>query len=281
MLFPQGEDVLQQTDLASLVGLVQDRLRECRTVASIEFVLVATEYARLASGTHVYDDPYLIVQLSTGVQGYAFAHPGDFASDDLRVLPGTMLNDLTFDWSPALLTGVLDACVGELFTSPQPDRLVVLEGTASVKSQLRSELIVDLLPSGTRIGVIGGIEDIVSGLAAKFDDVRVADFHLAGSRLAGFVVEADYRAVLEWCDCALITGNALKTDTLQTIVSLLTAHDVPAVCYAMTGHHIAKHYSRRAFTATIAESFPFYWFASTTSPIEVYLRSNASLNPSV
>ena len=246
----------------------------------VEFVMHATEYALLAGGTHLYDDPYLVLQLNDGSQGYCFVHPGEVDNNSLKAAVGLREDAPPEDGPPWAMAILVDAFLGPVPPTVSHD-LHHLQGDASAKSLQRAHLVASMVPaSARRVGVLGGIEDIVRALAADGRSIQVADFHLQGRELAGCPVSGDFRAVLGWCDYALITGNVLKTDTLTAVVDELNSQEKLCSIYAMTGHNLyPRILSDLPCASASVETFPFYWY-SGSSEMRIY-TSKANLKPSV
>ena len=247
---------------------------------TVDFALVTQEVARLPGSDHTYDDPYVIVQLSDGSQGYSFAHPKDVEPSDLHLIAGAHVTEIPLELPPALLAATIDAICGPVLI--RPGKTFVLTGLSDEKSRFRAQAIRSLLPKQySRIAFVGGIEDLVINLRSSDSEVRIADFHLAGSLLDGVQVETDYQQLLRWCEVAVVTGNILKTDTLANIVTLLASKEKFAILYSMTGHNLyPRIIEDLPFNHITSESFPFYWYANTTSTLRVY-TSKATLNPRV
>lgn len=260
------------------LGAITERLSEelARTGsrASVEFALEARELAVLSGSAHVYDDPYLIIQLTDGNQGYVFAHPDEITTQATATVVGRPICDVELSALPRWLSvALLDAVTPICRVLPTPTRRLTLTGTARQKSLARANFIVDLLPVQhvENVAVIGGIEDIVERIAETASSLRIADFHLAGTKLCGIEVETDFISLLEWCDIALVTGNTLKTDTLSSACAMIEKRNTYAVSYTMTGHNIFPAFlDDLPFRWITSESFPFYWFAGSDSIINAF-----------
>lgn len=262
--------------LWELTRHIQHRIPFVSTSITVEFALEAHELARLSGGSQLYDDPYLIIQLSDGSQGYAFAHPKEVNISLASEAIGARVCDLELrQFTGYIRTALLDAVAPLCLPMPVPDQTIRLRGTAASKSSHRAKELVRLMStqSGSRVGIVGGIEDIIRSVADLGCSIRVADFHLSGSSIGGVVAEDNYTAVLEWCDVALVTGNTVKTDTLDQVTRILRRRQIPAVAYCMTGHNLLPALlSELPFEWMVADSFPFYWFAGVESIMRVYSR---------
>lgn len=264
----------------TLTELATPALHNVASNVAVEFFLEARELARLSSGTHIYDDPYLIVQLTDGNQGYAFAHPNEIELSAVAEMVGRPVREIILDKLPNYLrVALLDAIAPTIFPVPPPPTTVLhLSGTARIKSAVRAQNIVRLLDptSTTKVGVIGAIEDIVLSILQSNGSIRIADLHLKGQEICGIRVEADFLDVLSWCDAVLVTGNTLKTDTLSQVCSYIRARRLHSVAYCMTGHNIFPAIAEDLpFRWITAETFPFYWFAGSSSSVKIYDRKPA------
>jgi len=260
--------------LSAIIEHIGSDLAQTASSVSVEFALEARELAVLSGSAHVYDDPYLIVQLTDGNQGYVFAHPNEISMQDMVGIVGKPIRTIKLSELPTwLAVALLDAMTPVCKGLPEPSRSRRLSGAAQYKSEMRAQFIANLLPlqDTTNVAVIGGIEDIVKQISASAKDVRIADFHLAGTKLCGIEVETDYMSLLDWCDVALITGNTLKTDTLSDICSVIQRRNIYANIYAMTGHNLFPAImADLPFRWVTAETFPFYWFAGSDSAIRAF-----------
>ena len=252
---------------------------------SIDFIVEMNEVARLGPESQLYEDPYLVLQLSNGVQGYVFAHPGEFETPVHRDLVGRSIPTIDITSLPNYLTAALiDALAGVVLPRREPNYSRTLRGTAAQKSGRRAEIIKRLTADprkAERIAVIGAIEDIIHQLVLNANDVRIADYHLAGTTMANIRIEPDYNELLLWCDRVLVTGNVLKTDTLAAISRNIAKRRIHACMYCMTGHNLLPRImSDLPFAHIVAEEFPFYWYANPTR-LKIYSSEYATLNPNV
>lgn len=246
--------------------------------AVVEFATAFHEYAKLDGSEHVYCDPYVLCQLTSGAQGYVFAHPGELDDSVLEELTGRKVGTLRAslpDWAKAL---IVDACWGEARLDCTPHATHELLGSGSAKSRARAVLLSTMVPPwSNRLGIIGGIEDVIAECRAPGRVIRLADFHLKGTVLAGVLAEGDFLDVLKWADFLLITGNILKTNTLSSIAELLVEWSKPAHLYAMSGHNLfAVRIRELPFRSVSSERFPFYWYANCQSFIDLFGHEGAA-----
>jgi len=275
--YSEPTQVLSALKLDSLEALLislQQLLPSDDDGVTVEFVDHINDIALLSGGEHVYDDPYCVVQLSTGEQGYAFMHPKDVGIQSATSVVGKRVSLVeATGLPPYLLAALADALAPRAMKSSAIScQTYRIRGTGSQKSKVRAELLAKTLlqTKPSRLAIIGGIEDIVRQVERSVDSIRISDFYLSGSQLNGIPVECDTEDILDWCDVALITGNILKTQTVASTVDRLL-EGKQAIIYSMTGHNLwPQLLPWLPFTCIFAESFPFYWYSETESIIRIY-----------
>jgi hypothetical protein len=147
-------------------------------------------------------------------------------------------------------------------------------GSGAVKSARRAETIVSLcgIGPGSKVALIGLIVDIARCALEAGGEVRVADFAEAGSEVLGLGVQFEAAPLIPWADTLIVTGNTLKTDTLERILKDAVGCGKKVLVYAMTAHHIAARYLDYGVDVVTAEGFPYYWYAGTKSTMKIYSR---------
>ncbi len=248
---------------------VKVALRDLQVVPQVELMLQASEVARYGSQGYTYHDGYLLLQLTDGTQGYAWT--GNDEVDVPRCSPfiGQASDQIDFAAVPDyFLVALIDALAPACFGVPRPYRTVVLAGNTRDKSRARAECLRNLLPitATTRVGILGAMEDVIRAVGESTDDVRIADLACPGDTVSGRSVESEFLEILSWCDAAIVTGNTLKTHTLEEVSAVIRDREIPAVAYCITGHNLLPAVmDRLPFWFVTTEDFPFYWYSGVSS----------------
>lgn len=240
----------------------------------VEFIVHLSERAILFGDDHVYYDPYLIVQLVSGARGACFLHPGDVKETDFDLCVGKPVLDVVNIVPIPIGIALLDAYYSIL--NPKlgitPQNTYTLNGLGAEKSLKRAQRIVELaeITESSKVLLIGVISDIVREILNLNAQVKLADFLLAGTKIHGIDVMHDAAPLLDWADIVIMTGNVLKTETLEDLIEQINKRNKRLIVYAMTGGHIAPYYLGHGVSVVTVEKFPFYWYANLVSIMEVY-----------
>lgn len=240
----------------------------------VEFIVLLSERAILSGDDHVYYDPYLVVQLVSGARGACFLHPGDIKETDFDLCIGKSVLDVVEIAPLPLGIALLDAYFSLL--NPKlgitPKHVYTINGLGAEKSQKRARTIVQLaeIKKETKILMIGVISDIVREILSLNAQVKLADFLLAGTKIHGVDVMSNAEPFLGWADTIIMTGNVLKTETLENLIGQIKRLNKKLIVYAMTGAHLAPYYIGLGAEAVTAEVFPYYWYAHIPSMMEIY-----------
>jgi hypothetical protein len=242
----------------------------------LEAFICVIERAKVSPQGHMYTDPYVFAQLSGGPRGACFAHPDEVCVTDADSLIGRPVWDIFYEAPDYIKVALLDAvyAVVNIGLEVSPDARKRLNGTATAKSRQRAKFIVDLLglEKGARLCVIGVIEDIVHAALDLGAEVKLFDFFLAGYKFLGQEVGREVDDSLEAADLVLVTGNAIKTRTMDNILRRCAEREIPVTVYAMSGANLAPHYLSVGANTVTCESFPYYWYSGLESVIDVYQR---------
>lgn len=240
----------------------------------VDAVIFISERARVTVNGHIYTDPYVLVQMSGGTQGACFAYPGDIVITEADALIGRPVWEIFDQASDCLKVALLDAIYAALNKTDglRPKVREYVYGPAAEKSRLRAEVMGNLiqLKPGMRLCMIGVIEDIVRVALESGAEVRLFDHYLAGETFLGQPVLRDAVDELKMADRVLLTGNAIKTRTMATILRQCVEFRIPTVVYAMSGANLAPHYLAFGARAVTCERFPYYWYSHLESVIDVY-----------
>ncbi|HEY0068860.1 MAG TPA: DUF364 domain-containing protein [Chloroflexia bacterium] len=241
---------------------------------AIEFVVSLTERALISGNHHVYADPYLIAQLISGAQGACFMHPGDFNESDLEGVVGNPVLDVVEKVPPHLSIALLDALYFHLnkIEGVVPSKVFRFRGLASQKSLHRANSIVKLaeITRTKRVALIGFISDIAKSVIELGAELQVADIALAGAEISSITIQKDALPLIEWADTVIMTGNALKTNTINDLLAASSKLSRHVLVYSMTGSNIAPRYLKYGASIVTSETFPYYWYANSVSTMCVY-----------
>jgi hypothetical protein len=243
----------------------------------LEAFICVFERARVSAHGHIYTDPYVFIQLSAGSRGACFAYPDEVDISDSELIIGQPVWDV-FEQAPDYIkVAILDAIYVILNNDCprlRPDVRKYFRGTAAEKSSQRAESIVNLIAvePGMRLCMIGVIEDIVCASLESGAEVALFDHLLAGETFMGREIGRDAGSSLDSADYVLVTGNALKTRTMDDILQRSAASGIPTTVYAMSGANLAPHYLSLGVESVTCETFPYYWYSGLESVMDVYRR---------
>lgn len=247
-----------------------------KELLKVEFIVAFLERAMLAGSGHTYYDPYIMVQLVSGAQGYCFMDPIDFNQSQLEGIAGRLALDLLKNVPIYIEIAIVDAIFFHLNIVEKitPTRTFKFQGLASSKSQTRANKLIELagVKIGQRVLLIGAIVDIIDAILKTGATLDVADFALAGMRISNIIVQYDATPLIEKADIIIMTGNTLKTNTLAGLLSKCNNLNKQILVYAMSGANIAPHYRDFGVSVVTVEPFPYYWYAQTPSRMLVYFR---------
>lgn len=240
----------------------------------VEFIVHLSERAILSGDDHLYYDPYLIVQLVSGVRGACFLHPGDVREIDFDRCVGKPVLEVVETVPLPIGIALLDAYYSLLNQrlGVTPKNIYTFNGMGADKSLKRAQKIVELakIKKDSKVLLIGVISDIVREILNLNAQVKLADFLLSGTKVHGIEVAYDAIPFLDWADIIIMTGNVLKTETLQDLLKQISNRNKKLIVYALTGGHIAPYYREYGASVVTVEKFPFYWYANLASTIEIY-----------
>lgn len=242
----------------------------------VEFIVAFCERAILAGNDHKYYDPYLMIQLVSGAQGYCFMDPADFKESELDGIAGhSIVELLKSDTIPLYIkVALMDAAYYHLnqINGNSPKEIFSFQGTGSQKSISRASKIVELsgVEKGSNLVLIGAIADIIKIVKQKGGRIQVADFALAGTTVEQIEIVYDCHPLLDSADIVIITGNALKTNTMSDLLSKCQQLSKRVLVYSMSGANVAPMYLDYGASVVTSETFPYYWYANTISFMSVY-----------
>lgn len=243
----------------------------------VEFATLFCERAILSGSTHLYSDPYLLVQLASGDRGACFLHGGDIQESDLDKCVGEKALDVVSSVPLPIGVALLDGYYSLInrVTDKKPQSVFAFSGTGSDKSMQRAKKIVDLaeIDKHSKVLFIGVIVDLVGSVLEKHAEVRLADFLLAGSDILGCNVHYDASPFIEWADTIIMTGNTLKTNTTEFLLKTISKLGTKLLVYSMTGSNIAPYYLNFGAKIVTAETFPYYWYANLESKMLIYTHT--------
>ncbi len=217
---------------------------------------------------------YLLAQLISGAQGACFIHLEDLNVSDLDGIVGKQVLDVLPFVPDYIKVVLLDAFYYHInmIEGIKPSKEYKFRGTASQKSFARANKLIKLLgvTKGCKLAIIGLVANIARIALEKGAEVRIADLAEAGTKVLNLAVEYDAIPLVEWADIAIITGNTLKTNTLDQLLSIAAKHSTKVLIYAMTGHNIAPRYLNYGAEIVVTEIFPYYSYANTTTIMREY-----------
>lgn len=247
---------------------------------SVEALIAIYERAILYGDEHLYTDPYLIVQLSSGAQGACFLHLEDWNTAEFDMIAGRPVLEIVSNTPIHIKVALLDALYHHIniIEGINPSAEYQFQGTGSEKSLLRAQKLIELanIERGNKVAIVGLIVDILKMALEKGAQVKVADLAEAGKRVCGLLIEQNAMPLVKWADTAIITGNTLKTNTLNQILKIARDNSVNVLVYSMTGHNISPRYLNYGANIVTSESFPYYWYANTSSTMCIYRKNAAS-----
>jgi Putative heavy-metal chelation len=249
----------------------RDVIGEQETV--VECITAIHEQALISGNNHVYNDPYFIVQLAGGMRGSCFGFPAE-SRLDLREFIGTSAFAALEGAPDFLIVCLLDAIFLEInrLEGIAPVRSVPYEGTAAQNGRLQAKVLAELahVEPGTSVALIGVVEDIVQELLDRGAEPRLADLHLAGESVCGLNVGNDAESLITRADAVIMTGNTLKTRTIDTLLAQAVSCRARTVVFAMSGANIASRYRAFGANAVTTEQYPYFWYPGLGSTINIF-----------
>lgn len=240
---------------------------------TIECITTIHEHARELRNQHVYNDPYFVVQMAGGMRGSCFGFPEDAELEIQRFTGLSAFNVL--DEAPDYLTVcLLDGIYQEInrIEGILPTRSIPYIGSASENGRLQAKTLADLahVTPGTKVALVGMVEDIVREIVDRGAEAMVADLYLAGQTVYGQHVMNDASSCIAQADSLIMTGNTLKTRTLDALLSQAKSLRVRTVIFAMSGANLAPRYCYLGADAVTTERFPYFWYPGLGSTINVF-----------
>jgi hypothetical protein len=241
--------------------------------AVIECVTTLYERSRIAGNSHLYTDPYFVVQLAGGMRGSCFGFVEDAQYNVDGFIGGSAFDALSAgpDFLRVCLLDAIFEKVNRL-EGLAPTRTIPYRGTAAENGQLQAQVLADLalVEAGMKVAVVGAVEDIAWVLLKRGATPLLADFYLAGQLVGGLKVGDDARSVIKYADAVIMTGNTLKTRTIDQLLADATSRKTRVVVYAMSGAEVAPRYLDFGASAVTVERFPYFWYPGLGSTISIF-----------
>ena len=258
----------------TLVAFEYREILAADTIA-IECITTISERNRISGNATVYQDPYFVVQLAGGSRGSCFGFPNDVEFDVDRYVGGTAFEALDDDAPDYLIVALLDAIYGEInrIEGLQPSRSISYGGTAAENGALQARVLADLahVEQGTKVALVGVVEDVVRELLERGAQPYLADLHLTGRTCLGLTINEDASTIIKESSALIMTGNTLKTHTIDALLTLANSRGVRTVVFAMSGAAAAPRYIPLGADAVTTEAFPFFWYPGLGSEIKIWL----------
>jgi len=222
----------------------------------------------LAAGTEQeIIEPYLQAQLASGAQGTCFLHRGDLHLEDLQGFVGKPAWQVMAHASDIVKITLLDALFAHINTLEkiEQNETYQFSGTYSEKSWQRAQKLIEIagVQDGQKVAVIGVVYDIVRAVLEKTAEVRLSDFGQHGKNILNLPIGVNSTELIKWADVAFVTGNILKTGTVNELLTAARQYSTKLHVFAMTGANIAPRYLDYGASLVTVEDFPYYWFANT------------------
>jgi hypothetical protein len=243
------------------------------TDITVECITTIKEHACIAGNDQLYNDPYFVVQLAGGMRGCCFGFPAD-CQLDVRSFVGKSAFAALDDAPDFLGVCLLDAIFHEInrIEGISPDDSVPYHGTAAQNGRQQARVVADLahVAPGARVALIGVVEDIVRELLDRAAIPLLADLYLAEESVCGLTVGDDAGSLITEADAVIMTGNTLKTRTLDTLLAQASARGTRTVVFAMSGASIAPRYRAFGADAVTTERFPYFWYPGLGGTIDIF-----------
>lgn len=242
----------------------------------VDMVSLVIPYCKAAGTGQEITAPYLEVQLASGMRGACFMHRGDVKVEDLAGLVGARAVAGLKDAPHVARVALVDALSGHLpGVVGASTSTVCLTGTYAEKSLARARTLVAAMGvhASMRVGIIGAVHDIVRACIEEGAMVKVSDIGQAGTSLLDVPIVADFQSVLAESDIAFVTGNVIKTGTLQDVLTTARAHGVRLAFFAMTGANFAARYLEVGAELVSTERAPYYWYSGVPSVLDLHRQS--------
>jgi hypothetical protein len=241
--------------------------------AVVECVTTLYERTKIVGNSQMYTDPYFMVQLAGGMRGSCFGFNEDVEYDVDHFIGGSAFDALS-DGPDYLRVCLLDAIFEEVnrIEGIAPTLTIPYRGTAAENGELQAQVLADLarVDAGMKVAVVGAVEDIARVLLERGATPLLADFYLAGQSICGLRVSDDALSAIHFADAVIMTGNTLKTRTIDCLLPDATRRGVRVVIYAMSGAEIAPRYLDFGASAVTVERFPYFWYPGLGGAISIF-----------
>jgi hypothetical protein len=242
----------------------------------IEMIGLFPHCARSPYLTQVICSPYVHVQLESGATGICFAYKEIENKEVLHLIGENARVAIESSCLEAQIA-IVDAIYGQFNKANgfRPRKSIEIRGRPSEKALERARIIASMVQAQKtdRIGIIGCVEPMIYFIKSTGCEIRIADIHSPYKSILGITVEKESSSILDWANKIVVTGSALWTQTIAQILSKASERSIFTVVFAMTGHNIAPHYLDYGANIVVSELFPYYWFAGTTSKLELYANN--------
>jgi predicted TIM-barrel enzyme len=221
----------------------------------------------------MYTDPYFVAQLAGGMRGSCFGFQADTEYDIDRFVGCSAFAALS-DAPDFLRVCLLDAIFEKInqLEGVVPSRTVPYQGTAAESGQLQARVLADLaqVEAGMKVAVVGAVEDIARELLERGATPMLADLYLAGQVVSGLEVGGDAGSIIGDADAVIMTGNTLKTRTIDHLLAAARSRGARLVVFAMSGAEVSPRYLDFGASAVTVERFPYFWYPGLGSTISIF-----------
>lgn len=143
-------------------------------------------------------------------------------------------------------------------------------GDLREKARQRAIKLMDQIPPGSRVLLIGAATEIVDEAAARDIDLSVLDLEpqKIGLQISSRIVESgagsDIAERIKSAQYIIATGMIFVSNTADAIFGLAIENEVNLIMYMETGSNFGQQLLDFGASAVLAEYFPFYDFYGKT-----------------
>ncbi len=145
-----------------------------------------------------------------------------------------------------------------------------LVGNLREKARQRASKLMDQIPSGSSVLLIGAATEIIEEAAARDIDLSVLDLEpqKIGLQISSKTIEhgagSDITERIKSAQYIIATGMIFVSNTADVVFSLAIENEVNLIMYMETGSNFGQQLLDFGASAVLAEYFPFYDFYGKT-----------------
>lgn len=231
-------------------------------------ILGKTLYTMKGSDTVFSDMNFCLVLLE---KGYGFSYFQEEIDYSLKTIVNKSVLDVIHNQPTFLEVALLDALYCLQRDRSKQVSSGKFSGPLREKARARAELLVQDIPSGARVLLLGAATEIIEAVNARGCTLQVLDLEQQkiGSVFDAVEVMPGSDSALESAignaDYVIATGMIFVSGTADLVFELVSAADAKLILYMETGANFGPALLQHGAAKVLSEFFPFYDFYGDTS----------------